>query len=52
MPLIRGSTPQAIAANIRKLRKEGYKRNQAIAIALNSAAKSTRKFGKGIIRSK
>ena len=40
MPLQRGSSNIAISNNIKKLRKEGYKSKQAIAIALDKAGKS------------
>ena len=46
MPLQRGGK-NATKANIRKLRKEGYPRNQAVAIALNvKGKKKTKKKAK------
>lgn len=44
MPLKSGKSRKAVSANISKLTKEGYKRDQAIAIALDKAGVS-RKFG-------
>ncbi len=43
MPLKKGSSNKTISHNISKLTEEGYKRAQAIAIALNQAR---RKKGK------
>jgi uncharacterized protein YdaT len=37
MPLKKGKTKKAVASNIKKLRKEGYKSKQAVAIALSTA---------------
>lgn len=45
MPLVKGSSKDAVSANIRELVKSGRDRRQAIAIALNKAGKSNR--GKG-----
>lgn len=39
MPLRRGKSPSAISANIRKLKSEGRKQPQAVAIALQTAGK-------------
>ena len=39
MPLQRGSSPNIIQQNIRKLIKEGYTKQQAIAIALQYSRK-------------
>jgi hypothetical protein len=39
MPLKRGSSPDTISKNIRQLIKEGYTRQQAIAIALQYSRK-------------
>ena len=46
MPLKTGKGPDAVSDNIRKLRKEGYPHNQAIAIAMSKAGKK-RKPKKG-----
>lgn len=43
MPLIRGKSKRAISENIRRLRKEGYKQDQAIAIAMSKAGKARKK---------
>lgn len=40
MPLTKGKSQAAVSSNIRKLLKEGYPRDQSIAIALNEAGKS------------
>lgn len=42
MPLKKGSSDDAVRANIRKLVREGYPQQQAIAIALRQAGKSKR----------
>jgi hypothetical protein len=39
MPLKRGTSPNTIQQNIRQLIKEGYSRQQAIAIALQFSRK-------------
>lgn len=40
MPLKKGKSQQVISENIARLIREGYPRDQAVAIALNNAGKS------------
>ena len=40
MPLKRGSSNKIVSGNIKKLRHEGYKQSQAVAIALHKAKHS------------
>ncbi len=40
MPLKKGSSRKTVSSNIRKLRHEGYKPKQAVAIALKQSRKS------------
>lgn len=39
MPLAKGRGQGVISANISMLRREGYKQDQAVAIAMNTAGK-------------
>lgn len=43
MPLKKGSSDKTVGSNIRKLKKEGYPQDQAVAIALNTADRSAGK---------
>jgi hypothetical protein len=47
MPLKRGSSQKTISSNIRGEMKAGKPRKQAIAIALNTAKRGTKKVAKG-----
>ena len=46
MPLRKGTGDKVISHNIRKLRAEGYKPKQAVAIALDEARRSGAKIPK------
>jgi biotin operon repressor len=37
MPLKKGKSKKAVGSNVKKLRREGYKPKQAVAIALSTA---------------
>ena len=39
MPLKKGASREAIAANIKEMMKAGHKKNQAVAVALEMARK-------------
>lgn len=43
MPLKKGRSKKVISANIKELKGAGYKQNQAIAIAMDSAKKKKKK---------
>lgn len=43
MPLRTGRSDEAVSSNISKLRHEGYKQDQAIAIAMDKAGRSKKK---------
>lgn len=47
MPLKSGKSQEVISENIAKLIREGYPRDQAVAIAYQHAGKSNRDKGKG-----
>jgi len=43
MPLYKGRSKKTISKNIRTLRREGFPRKQAVAIAMSKAGKSKRR---------
>lgn len=50
MPLRSGHSDEVISSNIRKLKREGYKQDQAVAIALRKASKAQKSYGGGICK--
>lgn len=45
MPLKKGTSEKTISQNIRKMRREGYPENQAVAAAMNQAGRSKESAG-------
>lgn len=45
MPLKKGKSQKAVSSNIKKLMDEGYKHDQAIAIAMSKAGLSKKNTG-------
>lgn len=43
MPLKKGSSNKTLSSNIRRLRHEGYKQTQAVAIAYRKAGRARKK---------
>lgn len=43
MPLSKGRSNKAVSRNIRRLKKEGYKQSQAVAIAMKKAGRGRKK---------
>jgi hypothetical protein len=43
MPLKKGKSPKVVSQNIREMRKAGYPQKQAVAAALSTARKSSKR---------
>lgn len=50
MPLKKGKSDEVVSKNIEQLMDEGYKQDQAVAIALDKAGKTQNKAGGGVVK--
>jgi hypothetical protein len=50
MPLRKGKSDKVVSKNIEQLRDEGYKQDQAVAIALDKAGKTQKKADGGVVK--